>query len=254
MTGNVTPFPGGPGGLPPQPPPMMPNPAYQQWLQVKQAWEAEQARRQKQFLAACDIIRDDTVASYKIDIEADSTVAADEQAEKDARIEFLKEITPFLEVVVPGLMGNPALAPLAKELGMFAVRAFPASRSLEDAFETAFDNLAAQAQKNPPQPPQQKGAPGKSPMEIQAEAQTAAGQQQTDQQVAAARAQTDQQTNMVDIMKIRSQEQIAADKLQADQLQHEQSLGLQARVAAGREALDQARISHIEATNTRGLV
>jgi len=254
MTGNVTPFPPQPGGMPPQQPAMTVNPAYLQWLQVKQVWEAENAKRQQQFLQACEIIKEDAVSSYKIDIEADSTVAADEQAEKDARVEFLKEITPFLEVVVPGLMGNPALAPLAKELGMFAVRAFPASRSLEDAFETAFDNLAAQAGKAGPQQPPQKGGNTKSPMEIQTEAQTAQGQQQTDQQVAAVRAQTDQQANMVKLMQIRSQEQIAAEKLAADQLQHEQSLGLQARVAAGREQLDQARISRIEARNTQGLV
>ena len=253
MTGNVTPFPPQPGGMPPQQPAMTVNPAYLQWLQIKQAWEAENAKRQKQFLQACEIIKEDAVSSYKIDIEADSTVAADEQAEKLARTEFLKEITPFLEVVVPGLMGNPVLAPLAKELGMFAVRAFPAAKDLEDAFETAFDGLASQAGKAGPQQPPPKGNT-KSPMEIQAEAQTAQGQQQTDQQVAAARAQTDQQANMVKLMQIRSQEAIAAEKLEAEQLQHEQSLALQGRVAAGREALDQARISHIEARNTQGLV
>lgn len=252
MTG-LPPQLGAPGSMPPAQPAMMPNPAFQQWLQIKQAWDAENERRQKQFVQACELIKEDAAASFKIDIEADSTVAADENAEKDARIEFLKEITPFLEVVVPGLMGNPALAPLAKELGMFAVRAFPASRSLEDAFETAFDNLAAQAGQNPPQQTQKTGNT-KSPMEIQAEAQTAQGQQQTDQQVAAVKAQTDQQANMVKLMQIRSQEQIAAAKLQADQLQHEQSLSLQARVAAGREGLEEARMSRIEAQNTRGLV
>src|SRR6185437_9560864 len=253
MTGNVTPFPGAPGGMPPQQPAMMPNPAFQQWLQMKQACDAENERRQKQFAQACEGIKEDAAASFKIDIEADSTVAADEDAEKAARTEFLKEITPFLEVVVPSLMANPALAPLAKELGMFAVRAFPASRSLDDAFETAFDALAAQAGKAPPQTPQ-KGGNTKSPLEIQAEAQTAQGQQQTDQQVAAVRAQTDQQANAVKLMQIRSQEEIAAQRLQADQLQHEQSLALQGRIAAGREAMDQARISRIESQSTRGLV
>src|SRR6185437_11966829 len=138
MTGNVTPFPGGPGGIPPQQPAMMVNPAFQQWLQMKQAWDAENQKRQQQFEQACAIIKADAAHSFKIDIEADSTVAADEQAEKASRVEFLEGITPFLEVVVPALMSNPALAPLAKELGMFAVRAYPASRSLEDAFETAF--------------------------------------------------------------------------------------------------------------------
>jgi hypothetical protein len=58
----------------------------------------------------------------------------------------------------------------------------------------------------------------------------------------------------VKLMQIKSQEEIAAQRLQADQLQHEQSLALQGRIAAGREAMDQARISRIESQSTRGLV
>src|SRR6185437_14139876 len=175
-----------PGGMPPRQPAMMLNPAFAQWMQVKQAWDAENAKRQKQFEQACELIKEDAAASYKIDIEADSTVAADEQAEKETRVEFVKEITTFLGVAVPGLLATPDLAPLAKSIGMFVVRAFPASRDLEDAFETAFDALVAKATQGGggPQQPQPKGNT-KSPMEIQTEAITAKGEQQTDQQVAA---------------------------------------------------------------------
>ncbi len=157
------------GGMPPQQPAMMPNPAFQQWMQLKQMRDAEMQRRQKQFMAACQLIKTDAAKSFKIDIEADSTVAADEQAEKQARTEFLSAFMPYLTELVP-LTQNPATLELAGELLKFGVRAFPAARPLEDAVDTAIQKLT----QSPPQPPPGKQS-GKSPMEIQANLQEAQG-------------------------------------------------------------------------------
>src|SRR5215472_16365019 len=77
-------------------PGMVINPAFLQWRQMAAAWQQEQTSRQQQFLSACHVIRRDAATGYKIDIEADSTVAADEQAEKQARTEFLTSIMPML--------------------------------------------------------------------------------------------------------------------------------------------------------------
>src|SRR6266550_5028817 len=94
--------------MPPPQPQMMPNPAFMQWMQLKQMRDQEMARRQKQFMAACELIKTDAAKAYKIDIEADSTVAADEQAEKQSRTEFLTAFMPYISELAP-MTQNPAL-------------------------------------------------------------------------------------------------------------------------------------------------
>ena len=234
---------------PPMPPPMMPNPAYMQWMQGKQAWDAENQRRQQQFMSACQLLKEDAAKSYKIDIEADSTVASDEQAEKQSRTEFLQAMTPFLEGMIPLGQQSPALMPLISELVMFGVRAFPTSRQLEDAFETALEQM----QKAPPQPPTKQGNT-KSPMEVQTEAQTAAGEQHVDLVETAAKAQISQQANAIKLQQMQVQAQVEREKLAAQQGKDAATLAMQGREMQGREQLEQAKIQHMEARDTRGLV
>lgn len=226
---------------------MVPNPAYAQWQQQAMAWIAEKRRREQEFLGACALIRGDALPRFKIDIEADSTIAADEQAEKQSRTEFLTAITPFLEVVIPGLMANPALAPLAKELGLFAVRAFKVARPLEDSFEEAFDRLEQQAAQNPQTAAGAAGKhPGgntKSPQEIAAEAQETQ-----------AKTQVQAQANQVKLVQSMTEAQIERERLAAEQERASAELALRGREMQGREALDVARMQHMAARDTQGLV
>jgi hypothetical protein len=243
---NVMPFPGMP---PPQPPPMILNPAFQQWMQLKQAWDAETARRQQQFLASCELIRLDAAKSYKIDIEADSTVAADEQAEKDARVEFLRAIVPFMEVMVPQMQQNPSIAPLAAEMIKFAFHAFPSSRQLEDALDTALQKMM----QAPPTPPPQKGNT-KSPMEIQTEAQIEGAKLQASQQQTQAKMQADQQTNATKLISAEIEAAADRERATAEHQLRTAELALKGREVVGREAIEQARLTHFAQRDTRGLV
>lgn len=150
----TAPSPGMPGGPMPQ---MQPNPAFATWQQVnqqRQAIIAANAQKQAQFDAACALIRKDGIRGFRLDIEADSTVAPDAAADQAARTTFLKEIIPLLQQITPIAMGNPSMAKLAGEIGMFAIRSFPVARTLEESFEAAFEALG----KMPPPPP--KGATG----------------------------------------------------------------------------------------------
>lgn len=252
---NVVPFPGGAqppalgmmGGGMPQP--MMPNPAFQQWMQMAQAWQQETQKNEQEFLSACRYINKDASKRYNIDIEADSTIAPDQEAEKAARTQFLQAITPFMQAVLPEMASNPALAPLGKELIMFAVRGFTVSRQLEDAFETALDEMM----KAPPQPSPQKGNT-KSPQEVQTEAEVAKGDQQTDLAVAQIRAQSDKQKNAVEMMKLFSQTQLDQARLASEEQHRQAQLALDQRVAAMRESMASARMSHYAASDERGLV
>jgi hypothetical protein len=91
-------------------------------------------------------------------------------------------------------------------------------------------------------------------MEIQAEAQTAAGEQHVDMSVAAIKARTDQQNNAIALMKLYTQQMTDQAKLQQQGSQQQAELALRNREMVGREALEQARMSRIESQNTQGLV
>jgi hypothetical protein len=232
-------------GTPQVPPPgMMINPDFQRWQQMDAAWRQEKARRQMQFLSACNVIRRDAATGFAIDIEADSTIAADEQAEKAARTEFLTSIMPLLQVIVPQIQMNPAIAPLAKALVLFGVRAFPAARPLEEMFEQAFAMLA----QSPPQPPQKGNI--KSPMEIQTEAQIAQG----DQQVDMAKLQMEQQQNAAKMFQAWVQMQQDEQKQQADNVFRAAELSQANEVQQARSQVAAARIAAMLSRNTAGLV
>jgi hypothetical protein len=227
---------GGPGplGALGPPPGMMINPDFERWRQLAAAWQQERQRRQLQFLSACNVIRRDAATGFTIDIEADSTVAADETEEKRARTEFLTAIMPLLQVIVPQIQTNPAVAPLASALVMFGMRAFPAARSLEEEFEQAFQTLAHSP---PPEQPQKGNV--KPPMEIAAEAATAKGEQQVDM----AKLQIEQQKNAADMWKAYAQLNQAQQKQQADNMLRAAELAQQSEVQQARGQLVQARLA-----------
>lgn len=243
---NVVPFPG--GGLA-APPPMMPNPDYQQWQQMQQAWVQEVQKREQMFMDACEYIKKDATKRYNIDIEADSTIAPDQEAEKASRTQFLQAITPFMEAALPLAAANPAAGPLVKALIMFAVNGFSVSRQLQDEFETALDAMM----KNPSPPVTGKGG-GKSPQETQAEIAVKQGEQQKDLKVAQINAQSQQQERAVDLMELYARIQADQQKLAAQQQTDAAKLGLEQRKAATQEALGQARLSHYATRDEKGLV
>lgn len=149
-------------------------------------------------------LRDDGLRSYRIDVETDSTIAIDEQAEKQARVEFLTAITPFMERVVPTAMANPAMADLAGEMIMFAVHAFRAGRSLETAFEAAVDKLKQQAAQPKPE------AQDPAMVEAQGRLQIAGQKQQADQAATQAAAQLEMERMQAEL-----QQQAAKDQADA---------------------------------------
>jgi hypothetical protein len=102
---------------------------------------------------AIQMIRDDRARSFNVDIETDSTVAADEQADKESRIEFMTALTSFMQQWGPMVAQAPELLPLAQEALLFAVRGFKVGEQLESAIEQTMQALSQRAQV--PQQPQQ---------------------------------------------------------------------------------------------------
>lgn len=214
---------------------------YQQMQQQVQQLQQANAKKQADFAAACQLIREDGVHGFKIDIEADSTIAPDEQAEKAARTEFLKEFVPFLELLLPLAMGNPPMAELCKQLALFAVRAFPAARPLEETIEQAFDAAA----KMPPQPPpgaKPAGKQGPTPQELAVKTQEIASRERI--------------ANQTNAVKMLNQQQDARQEQQemARQQEHDRTeLAFKIGSEAHKNAIAGARLTHIETQNAGGL-
>ena len=102
------------------------------------------------------LLRNDRMRNFLIDIETDSTIQPDEDAEKQRRTEFITAVGSFMKEAGAILPGAPSLAPMMKESLLFLVRGFRAGRSLEDVIERSMDQLGQQLQQPKPDPEQQK--------------------------------------------------------------------------------------------------
>jgi hypothetical protein len=95
-----------------------------------------------------ELLRDNVLRHFRIDIEADSTIVGDESQERQDRNEFIASITKFMEVWGPMVAAEPALSQLAGGLLQFGVRAYRVGRELEELIEETIQK----AQQMPPQP------------------------------------------------------------------------------------------------------
>ena len=110
------------------------NPALQNKLQL--------------FKDACDILRDELRRVSVIEIETDSTLLADTEAERADRTQFLSAAGAFLQQAVPAMEASPELAGVLGAMLMFTVRSFPSARIIEEEFEQLTQAMA----KKQPQP------------------------------------------------------------------------------------------------------
>jgi hypothetical protein len=105
------------------------------------------------------LLRNAEMRSFSVDIETDSTIVADEQAEKQSRTEFTTAMTTFIQTWGPIIQAQPKIAPLAGELLLFNTRAFKTA----DTLETAIEEFVQQMEKQPPAPPPGEGGQQQDP-------------------------------------------------------------------------------------------
>jgi hypothetical protein len=125
-----------------QPPPPQPQP------------EPPDEEQEPTIDAVVALLRDDKLRSYQIDIETDSTVFEDAEAEKESRTELLSAMAGFMQQWMPIVQtGGPSMLKLAFESLEFAVRGFRAGRQLEEALEECREALTEQQEQQANQPP-----------------------------------------------------------------------------------------------------
>jgi len=223
---------------------MVPNPQFAQWQQMQQAVQAiQQANQaaQKKFDDAVALIKRDGIHGFRIDIEADSTIEPDVEAEQAQRTGFMQQFVPFLEQIIPVCMGNPALADLGEKMTLFVMRPFKVARALEESVTKAFDALKGM----PPMPPKDGGKGASGPDTPQALQQRAADTQ--------SREKIAQQSNAVKLAQVASQERIKTEELALDAKTHHDRLAADINKQADLRAYRDVKGASIMAREAEGL-
>lgn len=161
---------------------------------------------------AIQLLRDEKTRGFRIDIEVDSTIFADQAQEKDDRNAFILATTQFLEKSM--LLGSqmPEAIPLLGKLLQFGVRGHRVGRDLEVAIEEFTDQAIVTARQkikdaeNQPNPEQQKLQMETLKIKSQIDQQKQQteidkSKAQVDMQAAQAQAEADKQSSQAEIVR-----------------------------------------------------
>ncbi len=139
------------------------------------------------------LLKNDSLRSFRIDIETDSTIRADEDAEKDDRMQFLEAAGGFLQQAIQAGAQEPDLIPLMGEMLRFGVQAFRVGKPLEGAFNVAIAAMEKKASQSSGQP-----KPNPEQMKVQGDIAIQQARTQADQQETAAKFAMDKQKMELD--------------------------------------------------------
>jgi hypothetical protein len=122
----------------PQAPPLTPDEiaALTKLAQTRWSWED-----------ISGVLRSDYRRCYSVEVETDQSNFADEEAEKQARIQFFQMAMQALQQVGPMIAGNPKSGEIFKQFIMFVIGAFKSGRAMEEGIERVIDEgiqMAAQ--------------------------------------------------------------------------------------------------------------
>jgi hypothetical protein len=179
-------------GLPPQPPPP----------------EIVKQLKMPTFEDVMAFLKDDKARGFTIEIETDSTIQPDEDAEKQRRTEFITAVGGFIAQAAPLVERAPQLGPFVGEALKFVAQGFRAGRPLEGAIDGLVEQLDGLAQQ-----PKQDPEAQKAQMEAQ---QSQEKHQQTMQQIGA-KTQATQISAQAEIQK-------AQMDMQHSNLKHQQAV------------------------------
>jgi plasmid stabilization system protein ParE len=158
-------------------------------------------------------LRDERARVFTLDIETDSTIMADENAEKQRRTEFVRELGRLMPQLAQMIGADPGSADLCGQILKFATAAFRTSRALDGSIDDYVEQIKA------------KGGQGKgddpttatNKVALQIEQLKQKTEMDKNQAMNALKAQELQLKDKHETMKIQSQQQIELLKLRSKQ-------------------------------------
>jgi hypothetical protein len=151
LTSSQQPSADGGNGAPPAPPAPGEDPQAQAAKQLQSqmqslSQELQKLREQPTIEQVLHFLKSNRAKSFVLDIETDSTILADEQAEKQARTEFVQVLGGLLPQLSQMITAEPQTADFCGELLKFATAPFRAGRSLDGAIDELVEQMKAKAQ------------------------------------------------------------------------------------------------------------
>jgi len=128
-----------------------------------------------------EILRDEGLRGFMVDVETDSTVAPDETAEQEAVTQLLTALVQFIEGMTPVVQAGMMTGKQVVSILRFAIRPFRGARNLEEVLDEAERNMEQAEQMEGGE-----GPPSKEEIEAQdaqAKAQADAAIRQLDEQI-----------------------------------------------------------------------
>ena len=102
-------------------------------------------------MQAIQLLKDEEMSEYRINIEADSMAALDWAAERDSAVQFMQGLGAFVSQVAPMAQQVPGAAPVLLSMLQWAVSKFRVSTQIESVLDQAITGLKQQGIQ-PPQP------------------------------------------------------------------------------------------------------
>ena len=175
---------------------------------------------------ALQLMKDNPLRSFRIEVAADSLVQLDEAQTKRDRMEFIQAFSGFLREALPVAQASPEITPMLVEVMKFGITAFKQSKPIEGALDAALDQLKekqAQPQQAKPDPEMMKmqAQQASDQARAQADIQAAQAKSQFDAQIQQAKIQADTQ---IEQMKIQAAAQSEAQRQQYDAAMAQQKL------------------------------
>ena len=106
-------------------------------------------------MAAVQLLKDEEMNEYRINIEADSMAALDWAAERDAAVQFMQGLGAFISQVAPMAQQVPQAAPVLMSLLQWSVSKFRVSTQIESVLDQAISSLKQQGMPQPQPDPLQ---------------------------------------------------------------------------------------------------
>lgn len=128
-----------------------------QTLALVSGVEAMGQEFQQIFPKAVALLKDEPIRNYQIDIETDSTIVSDEQADKESAREFVTALGSLLKESLPILANAPEWTPVFGEAINMVSRRYRAGRTMENDIEKAVEATVARAQQAQQAGPGQQG-------------------------------------------------------------------------------------------------
>jgi hypothetical protein len=200
----------------------------QQMMQQGQA-ELQKIQEKPTIEQVLHFLQDNRAKAFILDIETDSTIQADEMAEKQSRTEFVQVLGTLLPQLSAMIVAEPKTAEFCGELLKFATAPFRAGRQLDGAVDELVEQMKAKSS----QPKGDDPATAKSKLDLQTEQMKQDTEKKKLEQDAALKTQEMEQKDRHKTWELNNQKAIERMKLEAKQGDAEGKIAVQQQKVAG---------------------